>query len=228
MDQSLIVIVRRSDLQATNLGQALERDIAKVGNVQESGEQRVYDGGLKDVAKRDPVEKAEESLERCFDQGGLVGGIEDFGTELEDRGELLSHRGLEVPRLDRGHLVLREVEDLFRQQAENCHVVFTDGEAGVARLNDLVDECGPVVWPFLLQNRDQDQVQFVQESAFAAEFLLGAGILDDEIDNEVTDAYGRGFNGEHELKSCTASAGGDGTVIQYLDTDLSATPSIES
>jgi hypothetical protein len=103
----------------------------------------------------------------------------------------LSHRRLEVPRLGRGHLVLREVEDLLGQQAENCHVVFTDGKAGVARLNDLVDECGPVVWPLLLQNRDQDQIQFVQESAFAAEFLLGAGVLDDEIDDEVADAYGR-------------------------------------
>lgn len=59
----------------------------------------------------------------------------------------------------------------------------------MARLNDLVDEGGPVVWPLLLQNRDQDQVQFVQESTFAAEFLLGAGILDDEIDDEVADAY---------------------------------------
>lgn len=109
---------------------------------------------------------------------------------MEDRGKLLSHRGLEVPSLGRGHLVLREVKDLLGQQAENCHVVFTDGEAGVTRLNNLVDECGPVVWPLLLQNRDQDQIQFVQESAFAAEFLLGAGVLDDEIDDEVTDACG--------------------------------------
>lgn len=50
MHQSLVVVVRSSDLQATNLGKALERDISKVGNVQEASEKGVDDRGLEDVA----------------------------------------------------------------------------------------------------------------------------------------------------------------------------------
>lgn len=80
MDQSLIVIVRRSDLQATNLGETLERDIPEIGNVQESGEKSVDDRGLEDIAQRDPIEEAKKSLECCFDQTRLVGGIEDLGA----------------------------------------------------------------------------------------------------------------------------------------------------
>lgn len=80
MDQSLVVIVRRSDLQATNLGEALERDIPKVGDIQESGEEGVDDRGLENIAQRDPIEEAEESLERCFDETRLVGAAEDFGA----------------------------------------------------------------------------------------------------------------------------------------------------
>ena len=53
--------------------------------------------------------------------------------------------------------------------------------------DNLIDEGGPVVRPLLFQDRDQDQVQFVQERAFGAELLLGARILDDEIDDEVPD-----------------------------------------
>lgn len=139
----------------------------------------------------------------------------------------MGHGGLEVPRLGRGHLVLREIEDLFGQQAKDCHIVFTDGEAGVARLYDFVDEGGPVVRPLLLQDGDQDQIQFVQESAFAAELLLGTGVLDDKIDDEVPDAYGRAptvsTSSTPELPPRKTRRG---VAIWYLGTDLSVTPSI--
>jgi hypothetical protein len=42
------------------------------------------------------------------------------------------------------------------------------------------------VWPFLLQDRDQDQVQFVQEGALCTELLFGSGVFDDEVDDEVS------------------------------------------
>ena len=46
------------------------------------------------------------------------------------------------------------------------------------------------MWPFLLEDRDQDQVEFVQESAFSSEFFLGAGVFNDEVDDEIADSYG--------------------------------------
>lgn len=190
MHQSLIVIVRGANLQATNFREALEGDIPEVGDVQESGQKRVDDGSLENVTQRDPVQEAQERFESRFYQSWLVGGVEDFGAELENGREFLGHGGLEVPCLDRGHLVLREIEDFLGQQAQDCHVVLTDREAGMAGGDNLVDKGGPVVRPLLFQDRDQDQVQFVQECAFGTELLFGAGVLDDEIDDEVPDTCG--------------------------------------
>jgi hypothetical protein len=61
----------------------------------------------------------------------------------------------------------------------------------MARGNDLVDEGGPVMRPFLLKDRDQDQVQLVQERPLRLVWLLVCGVLDDEVDNEVSDSFPR-------------------------------------
>lgn len=55
--------------------------------------------------------------------------------------------------------------------------------------NYLIDEVGPVVRPLLLQNGDQDQVEFVDQCAFGSELFLGAGIFDDEIDDKIANSY---------------------------------------
>jgi len=55
--------------------------------------------------------------------------------------------------------------------------------------DDLIDERRPVVRPFLLQYRDEDQVQLVQESSLGSKLLFGAGGLDDEVNDEVSNSY---------------------------------------
>jgi hypothetical protein len=40
--------------------------------------------------------------------------------------------------------------------------------------NDFVDEGGPVVGPFLLEDRDKDEVELIQESPLRFEGLFGA------------------------------------------------------
>jgi hypothetical protein len=82
-------------------------------------------------------------------------------------------------------LILGEVEDLLGQESQDGHVVFANGEAGMARRNDLVDEGRPVMWPFLLQDGNEDQVELVQESTFGPKAFLGLGAFDDEVDNEI-------------------------------------------
>lgn len=42
--------------------------------------------------------------------------------------------------------------------------------------------------PLLLQYRDEDEIQFVQERAFTFEFLFGFRMLDDQIDDEVANS----------------------------------------
>ena len=42
--------------------------------------------------------------------------------------------------------------------------------------------------PLLLQYGDEDQVELVQEGSLGLEGLLGARALDDELDDEVSDA----------------------------------------
>lgn len=45
----------------------------------------------------------------------------------------------------------------------------------MGRRDNLVDKCGPVVRPFLLQDGDEDQIQLVYQSAllFEPSFRLG-------------------------------------------------------
>ena len=57
--------------------------------------------------------------------------------------------------------------------------------------DNFIDEGWPVMGPLLLQNRNQDKVQFVQESAFGFELLLRARVFDDEVDDEVSNSYCR-------------------------------------
>jgi len=119
-------------LQTTDLGQTLEGHVSEVGDIQEAGQKSVDDGCLEDIAQRDPVQEAKKGLKGSLDEAGLVCGVENLGTELEDRGKFLGHRSLEVPCLDRGHLVLREVKDFLRQQAKDGHVVFANRKTGMA------------------------------------------------------------------------------------------------
>lgn len=57
----------------------------------------------------------------------------------------------------------------------------------MARRNDFVDERGPVVWPFLLKDRDKHEVELVQECLLGAQSLFAIGTLDNELDDEVSD-----------------------------------------
>ena len=59
----------------------------------------------------------------------------------------------------------------------------------MTRGNDLVDKGRPVMGPLLLQYRDEDEVQLVQEGAFAFQFLFGFRMLDDQINDEISNSY---------------------------------------
>lgn len=58
----------------------------------------------------------------------------------------------------------------------------------MAGSDDLVDERRPVVRPLLFEDGNQDEVEFVQESALASKALFGFRIFEDEVDNEVSNA----------------------------------------
>jgi hypothetical protein len=60
----------------------------------------------------------------------------------------------------------------------------------VARRDDLVDECGPVVWPFLLKNRNENKVQLIEERAIDLGAVFVVRLLEDEVDDEIADAWG--------------------------------------
>jgi hypothetical protein len=45
------------------------------------------------------------------------------------------------------------------------------------------------VRPFLLEDGDEDEVQLVQQGTLGAQALFGAGELDDEVDDEVANAW---------------------------------------
>ena len=192
LDELLVVrvgLAGASSLEAADLGQALKGDVPELGDGEEARAQGVDQGGLEDVAKRDPVAESEKGLERRLDEAGLVGRGEDLLAELKDLRKLGTHGLLQVPRLGRRHLLGRVVKDLLGQQAEDDHVVLANREVGVAGRDDFVDERGPVVGPFLLENGDEDEVELVEKGLVASQSLLGARALDDELDDEVPDTW---------------------------------------
>lgn len=58
----------------------------------------------------------------------------------------------------------------------------------MAGRDDLIDEGRPVVRPLLLEDGNEDQVEFVDQGSLLAQALVGARHLDDELDNKVADA----------------------------------------
>ena len=54
--------------------------------------------------------------------------------------------------------------------------------------DDFVDEGGPVVRPLLLEDRDKDEVELIEEGSLGFEGFFGAGGLDDEADHEVANS----------------------------------------
>ena len=58
----------------------------------------------------------------------------------------------------------------------------------MARRDDFVGECWPVVRPFLLEYGYKDEIELVEECTLRSKALLRARALDDKVDNEVTNA----------------------------------------
>ena len=58
----------------------------------------------------------------------------------------------------------------------------------MARADDLVDKGRPVVRPFLLQYRDEHEVELVEQGALALKGLFGAGALHDTRSDEISDS----------------------------------------
>ena len=54
--------------------------------------------------------------------------------------------------------------------------------------DDFVDECGPVMGPFLLENGYEDEIELVYEGALGFEGFFGARGLNNEADNEVANS----------------------------------------
>ena len=84
-------------------------------------------------------------------------------------------------------MVRRKVENLLREQPQNDHVVLAYRKTRVAGGYDFVDKGGPVVRPFLLEYRDEDKVELVEEGSLLLEGFLGVGDLYDETNHKVPD-----------------------------------------
>ena len=48
---------------------------------------------------------------------------------------------------------------------------------------------GPVVRPFLLEDGDEHQIELVEQCLVVSQGLFAVGALDDELHNEVADAW---------------------------------------
>lgn len=190
LDKLLVVVAhlaRARRLQAANLGQALQGNVAELGNFEEACAEGVNKRGLEDVAEGDPVAETQQGFEGGLDKASLGGRVENLRAELEDLRELGAHGGLEVAGLCGRHLLGGVVEDLLGEETQDDHVVLADRQAGAARGDDFVDERGPVVRPLLLQDRDEDEVELVQQGLVFTQGLLRVGALDDKLHNKVAD-----------------------------------------
>ena len=213
-----------SDLEAGDLGQTFHGDVAEIGHLQEARMEGLDDVGLKDVAEWNPVQESEQSLEGGLEEAGLTGGCQDLQTKLEDGRKLGAHGRLKVLRLGRGHLIGRVVEDFLGEQAKDDHVILADGQAGSTGGDDLIDERRPVMGPFLLEDRHEDEVELVEQSTMGPKRLIRVGARDDGVDDEVSDACSVEDEGlisspEEDLPGGKAErrGGNEGVGWAYLD-----------
>lgn len=58
----------------------------------------------------------------------------------------------------------------------------------MARRDDFVDECRPVVRPFLLEDGDKNQIELVQQGLLRLDGLFRGGALKDIIHDKVADS----------------------------------------
>ena len=58
----------------------------------------------------------------------------------------------------------------------------------MAGRDDFVNKGRPVVWPFLLEDGDENEVELVEQGLLLAQRLFGARALNDELHNEVSDS----------------------------------------
>ena len=136
------------DAHGGDLGQALERDITKHGDVEKLEDERRDQLRLEDVAQRDPVEEPQQGLQGGADQGGVLRVVHHELAKLEHFAELRAHGVFQVFRLGLGHLAAREVEDLLAQEFEDDHVVLAERLVCLGRTHNVRDEALPILWPF--------------------------------------------------------------------------------
>lgn len=176
-------------MQSTNLRKALQGDVAELLRRQEARTERLNERCLENIAEGDPVAETQKGFEGRLDQAGLISSLEDLLAEAEDLGKFSTHGLLQASCLGRGHLLSRIIKDFFGKQTQDNHVVLANRQARVAGRDDFVDKRGPVVRPFLLEDGDEHQVELVEQCLVIAQGLFTVGALDDELHNEVADAW---------------------------------------
>lgn len=90
----------------------------------------------------------------------------------------------------------------------------------MAGRDDLVDEGGPVVRPFLLQDRDEYEVQLVEKGAVGLEGFFRVGALENVLNDKVADSC--------YLSAARAVSTSEMRATAYLDIAPAAGPSTSS
>ena len=109
-DELLVVLI--GDVDSGDFGQTFEGNVSKHGHGQEFVDERGDEFGFEDVAQRDPVQEAQQRLQRRHGQAGIVRIIHHVLAQLENGGKFVAHAIFQVFGFGLRHLPRREVEDL--------------------------------------------------------------------------------------------------------------------
>ena len=80
------------------------------------------------------------------------------------------------------------IEHLFAEQFENLHVVLTERLVGLRRPDDVGYERGPVFGPLVLENVNENHVEFGNVDFLLLHQLCVGGRLNDETNDVFLDA----------------------------------------
>ena len=111
-EQNELLVVLVGNVDGGDFGQAFERNVSEHGDGEEFVDKGGNEFGFEDVSEGNPIQEAQQRLQRGHGQAGIVRIIHHVLAELENGGKFVAHAIFQMFGFGLRHLSRGEVENL--------------------------------------------------------------------------------------------------------------------